>query len=174
MKLIRYEKNNKIYPGRFEAGNIYSLHEYIDDISCINLNKQKLLKIAKIKSSYLPIVSHYDRIAPCVGKVGKIICIGLNYIDHIVETNSNIPKEPVIFSKLCFPTGAYDNVTLPKSSKYTDWEDKMTLFLLFLEAFAYLGLYTKYHQYTHVNCIYYQLQIYLDIFYYFFRILLIS
>ena len=39
------------------------------------------------------------RLGPCVGQVGKFICIGLNYSDHAKETGMSIPPEPIIFAK---------------------------------------------------------------------------
>jgi len=58
-----------------------------------------------------------------VARPSKIICIGLNYVDHCRETNAPIPKEPIIFFKsttsLCGPN---DDLIIPKNSEKTDWE----------------------------------------------------
>ena len=58
-----------------------------------------------------------------VARPSKIICIGLNYVDHCLETNAPIPAEPVLFFKsttaLCGPN---DDVVIPKNSVKTDWE----------------------------------------------------
>jgi 2-keto-4-pentenoate hydratase/2-oxohepta-3-ene-1,7-dioic acid hydratase in catechol pathway len=58
-----------------------------------------------------------------VARPSKIVCIGLNYVDHCLETNAPIPTEPVLFFKsttaLCGPN---DNVVIPKNSVKTDWE----------------------------------------------------
>jgi ureidoglycolate lyase len=58
-----------------------------------------------------------------VGKVGKFICVGLNYADHARESGQEPPKEPVLFMKatsaIC---GPYDDVIIPRNSKKTDWE----------------------------------------------------
>jgi 2,4-diketo-3-deoxy-L-fuconate hydrolase len=63
------------------------------------------------------------RLGPCVGSVGKFICIGLNYADHAAEAGMAIPPEPVIFNKwtsaICGPD---DYVLIPKGSTKTDWE----------------------------------------------------
>lgn len=53
----------------------------------------------------------------------KIICVGLNYLDHAKETGAEIPKVPTIFNK--FPTaviGPGDNIVLPRVSKAPDYE----------------------------------------------------
>ena len=63
------------------------------------------------------------RLGPCVGEVGKFLCIGLNYSDHAAETGSKIPKHPILFFKANSAIiGPYDNVSLPKKSNTTDWE----------------------------------------------------
>jgi ureidoglycolate lyase len=58
-----------------------------------------------------------------VGKVGKFICVGLNYADHAKESGAEPPKEPVLFMKatsaICGPN---DDVVIPRNSKKTDWE----------------------------------------------------
>jgi 2-keto-4-pentenoate hydratase/2-oxohepta-3-ene-1,7-dioic acid hydratase in catechol pathway len=123
MKFVRFgEKNKENYGLIDKEGNIRKLFNDLDG----NLQKislQDLLDISMaVNISSLPIMNKKERIGPCVANVGKIICVGLNYIDHIKETNSQTPKEPVIFSKLCAPTGANDDVILPKNSLSTDWE----------------------------------------------------
>ncbi|XP_075063470.1 oxaloacetate tautomerase fahd2, mitochondrial isoform X2 [Mixophyes fleayi] len=53
----------------------------------------------------------------------KIICVGMNYVDHCLEQNVPVPKEPIIFSK--FPSsivGPYDSIILPAESQEVDWE----------------------------------------------------
>jgi len=63
------------------------------------------------------------RIGPCVGKIGKFVCIGLNYADHAAETGAPIPKEPIIFMKATSAVvGPNDEVEIPKGAQKTDWE----------------------------------------------------
>lgn len=53
----------------------------------------------------------------------KVICVGMNYVDHCLEQNVPVPKEPIIFSK--FPNaivGPYDSIVLPTESQEVDWE----------------------------------------------------
>jgi 2,4-diketo-3-deoxy-L-fuconate hydrolase len=71
----------------------------------------------------LPLVEEGVRLGPCVGAIGKILCIGLNYSDHAAETGAAVPPEPILFMK---PTSAVggpsDDVRLPRGSVKTDWE----------------------------------------------------
>jgi ureidoglycolate lyase len=63
------------------------------------------------------------RVGPCVGKIGKFVCIGLNYADHAAESNLPVPAEPIVFNKwtsaVCGPN---DGVEIPRGSNKTDWE----------------------------------------------------
>ena len=63
------------------------------------------------------------RLGPPIARPGKILCIGLNYRDHAIETNSPIPTEPVVFMKApnCV-VGPNDTVLIPRGSSKTDWE----------------------------------------------------
>ena len=61
------------------------------------------------------LVKGKPRIGVPVSNIGKIVCIGLNYVDHAKEVGSPLPKEPIIFLKpTFFFNGPYDNVMLPK------------------------------------------------------------
>ncbi|MEO0497768.1 MAG: fumarylacetoacetate hydrolase family protein [Pseudomonadota bacterium] len=70
-----------------------------------------------------PVVERPGRIGPCVGRVGKFLCIGLNYSDHAAESGMQVPDEPIIFAKatsaICGPD---DDVILPRGSEKSDWE----------------------------------------------------
>jgi ureidoglycolate lyase/2,4-diketo-3-deoxy-L-fuconate hydrolase len=71
----------------------------------------------------LPLVEGEPRIGQCVGGVGKIVCVGLNYTDHAKEAGLPLPAEPIIFMKAVSAlTGPHDDVILPPSSEKTDWE----------------------------------------------------
>jgi 2,4-diketo-3-deoxy-L-fuconate hydrolase len=58
-----------------------------------------------------------------VGRVGKFICIGLNYADHAAESGLAVPSEPVIFMKATSAiVGPNDDVIQPRGSTKLDWE----------------------------------------------------
>lgn len=69
------------------------------------------------------IASHGVRYGPCIARPGKIVCVGLNYIDHANEAGMEIPSEPLTFLKapsaICGPT---DDILLPVGSDKVDWE----------------------------------------------------
>jgi 2,4-diketo-3-deoxy-L-fuconate hydrolase len=70
-----------------------------------------------------PHVAADARIAPAIARPSKIVCVGMNYRDHALETGSKIPDEPVLFMKatsaIC---GPYDGLVLPRGSVKADWE----------------------------------------------------
>lgn len=124
MKLLRYGAKGQEKPGMLDKdNNIRSLVNVIDDLAGEALLPSSMAQLAKIDPTTLPLVDSNVRIGPCVSRVGKFICIGLNYVDHALETGANIPSEPVVFSKatsaICGPN---DNIMIPRGSKKTDWE----------------------------------------------------
>jgi 2-keto-4-pentenoate hydratase/2-oxohepta-3-ene-1,7-dioic acid hydratase in catechol pathway len=65
-----------------------------------------------------------------VPRPGKVICIGLNYRDHAIESNMPIPERPVIFSK--FPTSIIapgEPVVLPATSQQVDYEAELAVII---------------------------------------------
>ena len=123
MKLLRYGPKGQEKPGIVDAeGVVRDLSGLVYDIAGDVLTDQGLAGIAEADLSSLPAVE-VDRYGPCVGGVGKFVCIGLNYSDHAEESGLEVPPEPVIFSKatsaICGPN---DTVEIPRGSKATDWE----------------------------------------------------
>ncbi|MBN3819837.1 fumarylacetoacetate hydrolase family protein, partial [Paraburkholderia sp. Se-20369] len=71
----------------------------------------------------LPPVDCAPCLAACVGRVGKFVCIGLNYSDHAAESGMEVPKEPVVFGKWTSAiAGPNDDVEIPRGAEKTDWE----------------------------------------------------
>ncbi|WP_110668064.1 ureidoglycolate lyase [Salinicola halophilus] len=124
MKLLRHGPKGQEKPGIVDAnGVIRDLSGEIDDIAGDILSEAGLARLARLDLQSLPAVATDSRLGPCVGRVGKFICIGLNYSDHAAETGSEVPAEPVIFNKwtsaICGPD---DDVEIPRGSQKTDWE----------------------------------------------------
>ncbi|MGH8417158.1 MAG: ureidoglycolate lyase [Pseudomonas sp.] len=124
MKLLRYGEPGKELPALLDTdGGIRDLSEIIDDVSGQALSPESIARLKAIDPNSLPLIEGNPRIGPCVGQVGKFICIGLNYADHAAETGADIPKEPIIFNKWTSAiVGPNDNVEIPRNSKKTDWE----------------------------------------------------
>jgi 2-keto-4-pentenoate hydratase/2-oxohepta-3-ene-1,7-dioic acid hydratase in catechol pathway len=124
MKLLRYGPPGAEKPGLLDSsGAIRDLSGVIPDISRETLLPQSIAGLRKLDPDLLPRVSGRPRIGPCVGQVGKFICIGLNYSDHAAESGMPVPSEPIVFMKAtsCI-VGPNDNIELPRGSQKTDWE----------------------------------------------------
>src|SRR6185436_9810841 len=95
----------------------------IGDLSGPALQPESLGRLRQLDPASLPRVNGTPRIGPCVARVGKFICIGLNYSDHAAESGMAVPTEPIVFMKAtsCI-VGPNDNIELPRGSQKTDWE----------------------------------------------------
>jgi 2-keto-4-pentenoate hydratase/2-oxohepta-3-ene-1,7-dioic acid hydratase in catechol pathway len=124
MKLLRYGSAGAERPGMLDAnGAIRDLSREVSDIAGAALFPESLARLRNIDPETLPMVEGAPRLGPCVGAVGKFICIGLNYSDHAAESGMAVPKEPVIFTKATSAIiGPNDNVVIPRGSEKTDWE----------------------------------------------------
>jgi 2-keto-4-pentenoate hydratase/2-oxohepta-3-ene-1,7-dioic acid hydratase in catechol pathway len=124
MKFLRVGVSGHERPAMLDAqGNIRDLSGFIDDIAGENLTPEALSRLRAADPSDFPIVDPATRIGPCVGRVGKFICIGLNYADHAAETGAAIPEEPVIFMKATSAiSGPNDPILQPRNSTKLDWE----------------------------------------------------
>ncbi|AXF03395.1 ureidoglycolate lyase [Paraburkholderia hospita] len=124
MKLLRYGAAGYEKPGILDRkGAIRDLSGVIDDIAGSTLLPESLERLRQIDIESLPIVSAEARIGACVGRIGKFICIGLNYADHAAESNLPVPSEPVVFGKWTSAVvGPNDDVRIPRGSQKTDWE----------------------------------------------------
>ena len=129
MKLLRFGPSGSEKPGLLDAeGQIRDLSGMIDDIADDVLSAEGLAKIAAIDPSTLPLAPAGSRYGPCVAKVGKFICIGLNYADHAAESNLPVPDEPVLFMKATSAiVGPNDEVLKPRGSTKLDWEVELGL-----------------------------------------------
>ena len=124
MRLLRYGPKGHERPGLIDAeGGIRDLSAHVPDIAGAALLPDTLARLAALDPDSLPAVPGTPRIGPCVGQVGKFICIGLNYADHAAESGLPVPAEPVVFAKwtsaICGPD---DDIEIPRGSTKTDWE----------------------------------------------------
>ncbi|MEG9433516.1 fumarylacetoacetate hydrolase family protein [Terriglobus sp. ADX1] len=124
MKLVRYGRPGHEHPGIVAPdGTVRDLTGIVPDIAGDALRPDALAELAALDLNRLPAVPAGTRIGPCVGRVGKFLCIGLNYADHAAESGMEVPKEPVLFMKatssICGPD---DGIVIPKDSEKTDWE----------------------------------------------------
>lgn len=124
MKLLRFGELGAEKPGLVDDdGQIRDLSAHVDDITGTTVTPEALDRLRAIDPTSLPRVDPDTRIGACVGSVGKLIAIGLNYADHAAEANMALPEEPIVFfkatSSICGPN---DSIEIPRGSTKTDWE----------------------------------------------------
>jgi 2,4-diketo-3-deoxy-L-fuconate hydrolase len=125
MKLLRYGLPGQEKPGLLDTADncIRDLSAIVPDIAGEALSPSSIARLRQIEVSHLPRVPDHPRIGPCVGCVGKFICIGLNYSDHAAEAGMKVPAEPVVFMKATSAIiGPDDDVVIPRGGTKTDWE----------------------------------------------------
>ena len=79
-------------------------------------------------SGSCPRISENTRLGPPICRPSKIVCIGLNFRDHALETWAKIPAEPVIFFKSTTAlVGPNDDLMIPKNGTKVDWEVELAV-----------------------------------------------
>ncbi len=124
MKLLRFGNRGQEKPGALDSeGQIRDLSGVVADIAGAALLPDSLEGLRQIDLHTLPLGAGSPRLGPCIGSVGKFLCIGLNYSDHAAESGMAVPAEPVLFMKATSAIGGpNDNVVIPRGSQKTDWE----------------------------------------------------
>jgi len=124
MKLVRYGKAGEEKPGLIDQdGNLRDLSRKIGDVSGEFLSDKSLKMLRGLDIKKLKKIDGRPRLGPCVGSIGKFMCIGLNYSDHAAETGAKTPDHPILFMKATSAViGANDTVLMPRGSKTCDWE----------------------------------------------------
>lgn len=124
MKLVRHGAAGQERPGLIDAeGRLRDLTGIVPDIAGAALLPDSLDRLKAIDPATLPLVEGNPRLGACVGSVGKLVCVGLNYSDHAAESGLPVPSEPVLFMKATSSiVGPNDDVEIPRGSRKTDWE----------------------------------------------------
>ena len=131
MKLVRFGPAGHETAGLIDGdGNLRDLAGQLNDITGDALSDEALDRIRALDPATLPLVEGNPRIGPCVGNIGKFLCIGLNYSDHAAETGADIPEHPILFFKAnSAVVGPNDTVSMPRGSETTDWEVELGVVL---------------------------------------------
>lgn len=124
MKLLRLGLKGAEKPAIFAPDGTYrDISGLVHDIAGTALGEASLDRLRAADLSSLPQIDAESRIGPCVGDVGKFVCVGLNYADHAAEGGMPVPDEPILFLKATSAIiGPNDDVVIPKGSTEPDWE----------------------------------------------------
>jgi 2-keto-4-pentenoate hydratase/2-oxohepta-3-ene-1,7-dioic acid hydratase in catechol pathway len=126
MKLFRFGNIENEKPGVIMDDIFYDVSQFVEDYNEYFFETNGLEKLSQLLlevGNELHEIPQDSRIASCVARPSKIVCIGLNYANHAKETGAEIPKEPIIFFKSTTAlSGPNDEVIIPRNSVKTDWE----------------------------------------------------
>jgi 2,4-didehydro-3-deoxy-L-rhamnonate hydrolase len=124
VKLLRVGTMGCERPALLAAdGTLRDLTGIVDDIAGDGLGAARLGALAQLDPYALPKLPASSRLGPPVGRIGKMICVGLNYADHAAESGMEVPELPVIFMKATTAiVGPNDDLMIPRGSQKTDWE----------------------------------------------------
>lgn len=131
MKLIRHGSINKEKTGIVIGDTYYDSSAFGEDYNEAFFETgglERLKAWVEKNKGTLPVLPADVRLGSPVARPSKIVCIGLNYVDHARETGATPPPEPVIFMKSTTAlVGPNDNIVIPKNSKKTDWEVELAV-----------------------------------------------
>jgi len=124
MKLVSYGHAGREKPGMLDAhGALRDLSQVVSDIAGDALTNESIRRLRALDPDALPKVEGAPRLGGAVGRVGKIICVGLNYANHAAESGQPVPDQPVLFMKATSAiVGAFDDVVIPPGATKVDWE----------------------------------------------------
>jgi 2-keto-4-pentenoate hydratase/2-oxohepta-3-ene-1,7-dioic acid hydratase in catechol pathway len=132
MKLIRFGNPGNESPGLLLPGgsavDASGFGQDYDERFFGSDGLRRLSSWAEQNAATAPRVGTGVRLGPAIARPSKIVCIGLNYRDHALETNAQLPDEPIVFCKATSAwSGPNDDLVIPKNSKKTDWEVELAV-----------------------------------------------
>ncbi|WP_371483791.1 fumarylacetoacetate hydrolase family protein [Kitasatospora sp. NBC_00315] len=131
MKLLRVGAPGAERPAVLHPdGRLLDIGGLTDDIDGTFLASDGIGRVrAALAAGGLPLLDGAAaRVGPPVARPGKVVCIGLNYVDHAEETGAAAPPRPVVFMKdPATVVGPCDEVRIPRGSVKTDWEVELAV-----------------------------------------------
>lgn len=130
MKLLRVGPAGAERPALLDQdGVVRDLSGLVPDIDgALLADADALARVAAADTAALPALDASLRVGPPLTRIGKIVCIGLNYHDHAAETGAQVPAEPIVFMKAPDTVvGPDDTVLVPRGSTKTDWEVELAV-----------------------------------------------
>jgi 2-keto-4-pentenoate hydratase/2-oxohepta-3-ene-1,7-dioic acid hydratase in catechol pathway len=124
LKILRVGTRGAERPAILDsASRPRDLSRIVGDITPEWLGSAGVEALAGVDVESLPLISGKVRIGAPIARVGKVVCVGLNYSDHAAESGMDVPKEPILFMKGGHTVqGPDDDIKIPRNSIKTDWE----------------------------------------------------
>lgn len=132
MKLFRFGEPGKEKPGILLNGRHFDVSAFGEDYGEAFFESSGVKRLSDWVQQNTSTIHEIqvDRFGPCIQRPSKIICIGLNYTKHALESNMPLPTEPILFFKsttaVCGPN---DNLVIPRNSTKTDWEVELAVII---------------------------------------------
>ena len=129
MRIARIGDVGREKPAVVQGDQYIMVDSLISDWSRETLEAGAMATVAAADLTSLPRVAQGSvRIGSPINRPTKVICVGLNYLGHIKETNADTPAEPVIFMKAPDSVvGPNDDVVIPPNSLATDYEVELAI-----------------------------------------------
>jgi 2-keto-4-pentenoate hydratase/2-oxohepta-3-ene-1,7-dioic acid hydratase in catechol pathway len=128
MRLIRFGAAGREKPGLWQTGRIVDLRAIFPEIPDIGERFFTDGWLQRIEGIEEPGQEMDVRLGCPLYRPSKIICLGLNYVDHREESGFQKPQKPLLFSKTPNAlTGPFDPILLPRSSNQIDWEVELAV-----------------------------------------------
>ncbi|MGJ3239203.1 MAG: fumarylacetoacetate hydrolase family protein [Anaerolineae bacterium] len=128
MKLLMYYENDQIYVGIKEGDGVRKTHLLADALLQTGTSRLSQLAEACNDDTLITVPESNLDIAPSVPNPGKILCVGLNYRQHALESGMEPPTQPVLFSKFNNTIAAHgDEVSLASAWQQVDYESELVV-----------------------------------------------
>ncbi len=133
MKLCRFlDPTGQPAFGFYDANRVAPCNSLLDKPLCDGEFWSRIEELSNVYASLdpasMPWQARPTRLLPPLPTPEKIICIGLNYLDHAIETGATPPTEPVVFSKFATAlVGDGDEIQLPRLSQQVDYEAELVV-----------------------------------------------
>ena len=128
MQIFRFRVGDEVKPGLKIGDTHYDISSLVKDIDRDFFERDELSKLEQLDTSQLTQIIEAPNFAAPIFRPGKIVCIGLNYRKHAIESGMAIPEEPVVFFKATSSiSGPFDPIHIPKGSEKTDWEVELAV-----------------------------------------------
>lgn len=129
MRIARIGQPGSERPVVIQGDEAIYVDSLIGDWSRASLEAGAFAKVASADLSALPRTPLTGvRYAPPINTPTKVLCIGLNYLGHIKETNAKTPEEPIVFMKSPDSVvGCADDIVIPPGSTTTDYEVELAI-----------------------------------------------
>ena len=135
MRLIRYEQNGQLGLAAELSGAFHGLlvgdAAFPGDVDQLLAQGANLSQVGKMLGETAPVVELSQvKFRPPVGRAGKIVCLGLNYADHVLEFGRKIPERPEIFSRFNSTLVGHESPLLrPFLSEQFDYEGELAVII---------------------------------------------